>query len=209
MYEEIKLNNETLIYFNKYTGYVESTPPLIETLQTGGILADEMGLGKTVEVLACILSNRKAESMDIEKYKNETNKQQPIVEYQPKRRKYDKSTIPPPQQQKEVMTETKKEREEPNKRKKGVDRKALQKWYEYMLQETSVYNKKQIASSPAEMVQCICGNFDTKGIATCMFCNKRQHSYCLGYNKSLGEYICPQCWMEQVRVSLNIFFFIN
>ena len=46
-------------YLNVFSGQVSRQsfpqPPLVD----GGILADEMGLGKTVEVLACILSNRK------------------------------------------------------------------------------------------------------------------------------------------------------
>lgn len=45
------------IYFNIYSGYIETEKPVISIRQSGGILADEMGLGKTVEVLACILHN--------------------------------------------------------------------------------------------------------------------------------------------------------
>jgi len=36
-----------------------TTKPVIVKSPPGGILADEMGLGKTVEVLACILINRR------------------------------------------------------------------------------------------------------------------------------------------------------
>jgi len=36
-----------------------TTKPVMVKFPPGGILADEMGLGKTVEVLACILINRR------------------------------------------------------------------------------------------------------------------------------------------------------
>lgn len=51
------------LYYDKYTGHVTDTKPLVDKSSKGGILSDEMGLGKTVEVLACFLSNPKDPAM--------------------------------------------------------------------------------------------------------------------------------------------------
>lgn len=58
MYQKITLKSGLDIYIDKFTGWIEKDPPLVQSNWKGGILADEMGLGKTVEILALILSNR-------------------------------------------------------------------------------------------------------------------------------------------------------
>lgn len=57
LYQKITLKSGCDIYLDKWNGWIEKDPPLVESCWKGGILADEMGLGKTVEVLALILTN--------------------------------------------------------------------------------------------------------------------------------------------------------
>ncbi|CAL1537483.1 unnamed protein product, partial [Lymnaea stagnalis] len=55
LYCGAKLQDGTVLYYNKYGGcLVKERPKALPNLP-GGILADEMGLGKTVEVLCCML----------------------------------------------------------------------------------------------------------------------------------------------------------
>ena len=57
LYTEVTVHDGTVLYFNKWAGYLVKNRPLARPTPPGGILADEMGLGKTVEVLACMLNN--------------------------------------------------------------------------------------------------------------------------------------------------------
>jgi SNF2 family DNA or RNA helicase len=45
------------LFFSSFT----RIKPLVKKRLPGGILADEMGLGKTLEILGCLLINRRTE----------------------------------------------------------------------------------------------------------------------------------------------------
>ena len=182
LYEKITLQSGCEIFYNKYTGHIQETKPLTESLNTGGgILADEMGLGKTVEVLACILSNPKTAN----DYQFEDDI--PIIERHSRKRKKICDTP--------KLEITKKS----NVSNKSVSRKINKSrlyssshlWYEKKLGKTQPIKEVEVS--------CICGidvlDDDCK---MCVDCSKIQHGSCMGYSDKYKEYRCPQCWMEQV-----------
>ncbi|ROT61154.1 putative E3 ubiquitin-protein ligase SHPRH-like isoform X1 [Penaeus vannamei] len=61
LFTEIKCEDGTELYYNRYGGFIVKDKPLAVAPSPGGILADEMGLGKTVEVLSCILNHPRKE----------------------------------------------------------------------------------------------------------------------------------------------------
>lgn len=61
LFTDIKCEDGTELYYNRYGGFIVKDKPLAVAPSPGGILADEMGLGKTVEVLSCILNHPRKE----------------------------------------------------------------------------------------------------------------------------------------------------
>ena len=59
LYIEVVNSKSETIYYHKYLGLFTKEKPLKKPSLPGGILADEMGLGKTLEILGCILINRR------------------------------------------------------------------------------------------------------------------------------------------------------
>lgn len=191
-FQKIVLDSGKEIYFDKYTGYIDAAAPMVKPNATGGILADEMGLGKTVEVLACILSHTMDHLTDHKKNIVLNLQKSPVVEMQPKKRKVEyllKLDDPAVEDFKKVKLSSK----------KGANYTALRKWYENTLQSISA-KKSVIYDNEGNLIQCLCGESASEGLVSCMYCSKLQHAICLDYDKSFGEYICPQCWMNQVKL---------
>ncbi|XP_066137838.1 E3 ubiquitin-protein ligase SHPRH isoform X1 [Euwallacea fornicatus] len=187
LYKQITLNSGCNIYLDINDGWVELEPPLVDSHWKGGILADEMGLGKTVEVLALILYHR------INNLPNLTpaeDKDLVIISQM-------KKTKLPSEHLEEVMPAKKAKPSdtplaENSPRQKSATFVALQSIYnrtlaEYCTTETRVRR-------PECLVQCICGSIAETDCIKCVECGKLQHSGCLGWNKRLGPYKCPQCW---------------
>lgn len=181
MYQELTLKSGQVIYFNKHTGYIETTKPLIKPLRTGGILADEMGLGKTIEVLACILTNTKHE------LKETTPPFNVHIDYQRKRKLTNVDL-----NQSDYVDKPKKIKIR-LKQKKNGNRELLNMWYNSVL-SNDIHRPNKVESS----LECICGGTNTDGVVVCVDCDKEQHGECMGYRECHGDYRCPQCWMNQV-----------
>lgn len=214
LYEEITLESSIKVYFDKYTGYLETEKPTISSLRTGGILADEMGLGKTVEVLCCILTHQEPLGTD-----ELLNREKPVVNFEElssdseamptsttskqgngpvvdglrasKKRKFK------PLEKEEYVVDEPKRIKVPDdwvksKSKKSANKIALEMWYENILNGTFT---KEGLNHPK--VHCICGSEVEKGTLVCHRCSKVQHAACLGFNKKYKYYLCPQCWLEE------------
>lgn len=203
LYTPVVLKSGLTVYYNKYSGYVDLEKPVMPPCSNGGILADEMGLGKTVEVFACILLNKKSTTnsakgtIDKDIDPGELLKS-PVVDKQLKKRKMVEEDDAVP----EVINRPKKLKV-PNDWVKPSSNKtatkiALEMWYESILSGMSVSTCSYPHRDEDEpLVQCICGNISEEGIIECDSCGKYQHRLCLGYRKSLGRYLCPQCWMDE------------
>lgn len=203
LYTPVVLKSGLTVYYNKYSGYVDLEKPVMPPCSNGGILADEMGLGKTVEVFACILLNKKSTTnsakgtIDKDIDPGELLKS-PVVDKQLKKRKMVEEDEAVP----EVINRPKKLKV-PNDWVKPSSNKtatkiALEMWYESILSGMSVSTCSYPHRDEDEpLVQCICGNISEEGIIECDSCGKYQHRLCLGYRKSLGRYLCPQCWMDE------------
>ncbi|KAJ8932032.1 hypothetical protein NQ314_015005 [Rhamnusium bicolor] len=203
LYTTVVLKSGENVYYDKYTGYIDITKPIISPCIRGGIVADEMGLGKTVEVFACILLNKKVSSISqvnkddslIEHDSGELKKS-PIIDRQRKKRKIDKEC-----DEKSDNIYKPKKLKIPNDWVKPSSKKsstwiALEMWYNSVL--TSSNSTTQHSRNDDDpLVQCICGNTIEEGLIECDCCGKYQHRSCLGYNRTHGRYLCPQCWMDE------------
>lgn len=162
------------IYFDKYSGIVETKEPLIKASRTGGILADEMGLGKTVEVLACILNN----PMNKDNFETAD----PIIELPSRKRK-----LAPTFNLSSYVDSSKKLKVPANKSTRAM----LTNWYEETLAPTKRKKKER-------QVACLCGNTDNINVVECVDCHKLQHSYCTDFDESSGNFVCCICWNKNV-----------
>ncbi|KAL1506154.1 hypothetical protein ABEB36_005568 [Hypothenemus hampei] len=191
LFQKITIQSGIDIYYDKYTGWVEKEPQLINNSWKGGILADEMGLGKTIEVLGLILSNK------LPKNKISTNadvqsKTGKVIIIEARKTKLeptieDEAEAGPSKKQK-VTTES-----APNTSKgKSKTFQALQSIYNKTLSEYCTVNRRLPVDK--RIVECVCGNATENGSVKCSDCGKIQHKKCLGWKANLGPYKCPQCW---------------
>ncbi|CAG9815357.1 unnamed protein product [Phaedon cochleariae] len=191
LYTTVEMKSGLTIYLDKYTGYINLEKPLIPTSSKGGILADEMGLGKTVELLACILLNPKIE---IIKSEHPRSHQLKIVHQSKKptvKVDENKPYISHLDQAKKIKVP---EDWVKSSSRKSATRVALEMWYDNVLSNISATKEDE---EEERSVQCICGSTSEEGTVECDCCGKYQHQECLGYKKSLGRYLCPQCWMNE------------
>ncbi|KAJ8966852.1 hypothetical protein NQ317_006637 [Molorchus minor] len=166
LYTAVVLKSGLTIYYDKYTGYIELTKPIIPPCSKGGILADEMGLGKTVEVLGCILLNPRRTSQKNEDEQSiltvENMNKQPIVDRQKKKREIEEEIKPdnviPPKRSRIPEKFVKSTKKTPTFI-------ALETWYNKILSGISTTNCSRKEDEP--MVQCICGNTSEDNIIEC------------------------------------------
>lgn len=194
LYVEILLKTGQTIYYNKYTSNIEKEKPLVLNVSSGGILADEMGLGKTVEVLACILLNKK--QCDMSPTTTDSTLKFPTIskETRVKKRKLSDeiascSYVVQPKKSKVPLEWVKGES------KKTTTRLSLEKWYQESLDKIAI---KPTSKIKIPELHCICGETEVKEEVECIDCKKLQHGNCLGYKQKYGVYRCPQCWINQV-----------
>lgn len=195
LYMPVVLKSGLEIYYDKFNGYVTLEKPVQENLTKGGILADEMGLGKTVEVLALILMNSSIgvakDNLNIFPTVEIPKKIHPVEEKKP----IEKNNMNPEKNLKVPQQWVKKN--------KSANYMALEKWYNETLSGISTIRPKSNDSKDTTRIQCICGGSSKYELVACTDCGKNQHESCLGYQKTLGAYCCPQCWMEKPLIDCH------
>lgn len=203
LYTPVKLKSGLEVYFDKYTGYLVTTKPVLQQESCGGILADEMGLGKTVEVLACILLNPSPTKRIGSGAANKVYDADacPSVERNSKKRRIrDNETTRVVEGNNKLVDEAKKIKVSSDWVKSGSKktqtRIALELYYNNCLEELNPY---RAITAEVLRVECLCGNasVDTEATVQCVDCAKLQHPSCLGYRKEYGNFRCAQCWMTQ------------
>ncbi|XP_050307635.1 E3 ubiquitin-protein ligase SHPRH isoform X2 [Anthonomus grandis grandis] len=189
LYQKVCLKSGLNVYVDIHTGWVEKEPPLVTSDWKGGILADEMGLGKTVEVLALILSHRDENAHIKDPLEQETNELK--ITYQTKKNKQPRDDDIVIIEEKRVKVDPELSVEKASARKSATFI-ALQSMYNRTLSEYCTTGPRRQSENYG--VQCICGSINEKDSIQCTLCKKLQHTSCLGYQRRMGPYKCPQCW---------------
>lgn len=165
------------MYYNKPGDFVVLDRPTKIARKPGGILADEMGLGKSVEVLACILCHPRPPSTLPTDQDQETR----VFDIHPVA---DANGTSPGSGIVNGGARKKKAR----KRKNTV-------------------RSSSVTFASRSSFECVCGaseeSADGSDKVQCEKCGLWQHMDCVKYERELGPYFCPHCWVLETQTPVT------
>ncbi|KAK9884497.1 hypothetical protein WA026_007338 [Henosepilachna vigintioctopunctata] len=209
LYTPLKLPSGLEIFFDKYSGHIIPTKPVVASSTNGGILAEEMGLGKTVEFLALILNHPLIDEEDKKHLSHMMTSSDseiddledlPVFKKQPKKISQHKMKKIEANSSSSTFVDKSKEIEVPEDWVKNYKNKsntwiALDLWYKNALSEVNHKPSRHVSS-----VECVCGSTHNDDLIKCVDCEKFQHKQCVGFELRFGSFRCSSCWLQQPLV---------